>query len=147
LPLADASADVVYTSHMVEHMTRDEARQFLAEARRVLRPGGVLRIAVPDIDYHIGLYSKHGDSDQLVEGLMMASTPPATLAAKLRHLIIGERHHFWMYNGIAMTQLIDSVGFNGAKVMPAGMTIIGDPGELDLAERAPESVFVEATRP
>jgi predicted SAM-dependent methyltransferase len=34
---------------MIEHLDRREARSFLAEARRVLRPGGVLRLAAPDL--------------------------------------------------------------------------------------------------
>lgn len=48
--LADtASADVVYADQVLEHMSGiDAARQFVAEALRVLRPGGVLFVVVPD---------------------------------------------------------------------------------------------------
>jgi len=49
IPCPDESAAAVYSSHMIEHLDRAEARVFLAEARRVLRPGGVLRIAAPDL--------------------------------------------------------------------------------------------------
>jgi SAM-dependent methyltransferase len=50
LPLPDASVDVVYHSHMLEHLEVDEARAFLAECRRVLHPGGIMRVAVPDLE-------------------------------------------------------------------------------------------------
>ena len=50
LPFADSSCDVVYHSHLLEHLRPDEAAQLLAECRRVLRPGGTLRIAVPDLE-------------------------------------------------------------------------------------------------
>ena len=49
IPLPDASVDWVYTSHFLEHLDPfDECEGFLAECRRVLRSGGVLRVAVPD---------------------------------------------------------------------------------------------------
>jgi predicted SAM-dependent methyltransferase len=49
IPCADDSAAAVYGSYMIEHLDRAEARAFLGEVRRILRPGGVLRIAAPDL--------------------------------------------------------------------------------------------------
>lgn len=49
IPLADTSADVVYADQVLEHMSGiDAARQLTGEARRVLRPGGVFFVVVPD---------------------------------------------------------------------------------------------------
>jgi SAM-dependent methyltransferase len=49
IPGADASAGVVYADQVLEHMPGiDAARQLVAEALRVLRPGGVLFAVVPD---------------------------------------------------------------------------------------------------
>ena len=49
IPAADASCRVVYADQVLEHMSGiDAARQFVAEAHRVLRPGGVLFVVVPD---------------------------------------------------------------------------------------------------
>ncbi|MGE3277245.1 MAG: methyltransferase domain-containing protein [Vicinamibacterales bacterium] len=49
MPMADASADVVYADQVLEHMSGiDAARQFTAEALRTLRPGGVFFVVVPD---------------------------------------------------------------------------------------------------
>lgn len=46
---ADASCDVVYADQILEHMSGiDAAREFVAEARRVLKPGGLLFVVVPD---------------------------------------------------------------------------------------------------
>lgn len=146
LPFADGSVEVVYTSHMLEHMTREEVRRFLAETRRVLKPGGLLRVAVPDLDYHVGLYGKHGDADQFVTGLMMAAELPKGLLGKLRHILVGERHHLWMYNGASMAKEMENARFSSVTVRPAGETGIQNPGTLDLAERAPESVFIEGVR-
>jgi SAM-dependent methyltransferase len=48
-PVADRSADVVYADQVLEHMAGiDAARAFVAETRRVLRPGGIFFVVVPD---------------------------------------------------------------------------------------------------
>jgi predicted SAM-dependent methyltransferase len=50
VPLADGEADVVYHSHVLEHLTYDGGRAFLKDCARVLKPGGTLRIVVPDLE-------------------------------------------------------------------------------------------------
>jgi len=50
VPFPDASFDVVYHSNFLEHLERPEARRFLEECRRVLRPGGLTRVVVPDLE-------------------------------------------------------------------------------------------------
>ncbi len=50
IPLPDAVCDVVYHSAVLEHIRREDAAAFLAECFRVLRPGGLIRVAVPDFE-------------------------------------------------------------------------------------------------
>lgn len=50
LPFDDDSCDAVYHSHVLEHLGRPDARAMLAECKRVLKPGGVLRVVVPDLE-------------------------------------------------------------------------------------------------
>jgi SAM-dependent methyltransferase len=50
LPFADGTFDVVYHSHVLEHLPRRAAGPFLAECVRVLRPGGTMRVVVPDLE-------------------------------------------------------------------------------------------------
>lgn len=61
LPFADSSASLILCEHCVEHIGYKQAIDFFREARRVLRPGGILRVIVPsveqirrsiDADYH-----------------------------------------------------------------------------------------------
>jgi SAM-dependent methyltransferase len=49
LPLPDDGAMLVYSSHFVEHIPRDQVLSFLVECRRVLAPGGVVRLVLPDL--------------------------------------------------------------------------------------------------
>jgi len=54
IPLPDACVAVIHASHVLEHSaTYKEALEFIAEARRVTSPGGLVSIVVPDFD-HLG---------------------------------------------------------------------------------------------
>jgi SAM-dependent methyltransferase len=61
LAFADASLDYVFTSHFFEHIDDDTALNLMREANRVLRPGGLFRISVPDFEKTLERY-RAGDS-------------------------------------------------------------------------------------
>jgi SAM-dependent methyltransferase len=50
LPLSDHCAALVYSSHFLEHIPRDLVSGFLEECYRVLEPGGVIRLVLPDLE-------------------------------------------------------------------------------------------------
>jgi SAM-dependent methyltransferase len=147
IPCADDSVEVVYSSHMIEHLDRGRAHAFLAEARRVLRPGGLIRLAAPDLWLLARDYSATGDADEFVAGTRMCAAPPAGLVPRLRSELVGPRQHLWMYDGRSLSKLVREAGFCDVSVMAPGRTNIADPGSLDLEERAEESVYVEAVKP
>lgn len=49
-PLNDSSLEVVYTSHMIEHLTNDHVEFLFKDVYRLLKKDGVFRIMCPDID-------------------------------------------------------------------------------------------------
>lgn len=50
LPIPEASFDLVYSSHFLEHIPRSQTLAFLEECHRVLRPGGTIRLVLPDLE-------------------------------------------------------------------------------------------------
>jgi predicted SAM-dependent methyltransferase len=56
IPLADASCAVVYHSALLEHIRREDVLSFLRECHRVLQPGGIIRVGVPDLERLCRLY-------------------------------------------------------------------------------------------
>jgi predicted SAM-dependent methyltransferase len=56
IPAADNSLDVIYHSHFLEHLTYKEGWSFLKECHEKLKPGGVHRIVVPDLELWINSY-------------------------------------------------------------------------------------------
>lgn len=65
-PVDDGSIDLVYSSHTLEHLSDATVEHVLAESYRVLKPGGGIRITVPDIDLAIEWYER-GDVDWFVD--------------------------------------------------------------------------------
>ena len=147
IPLADDSVEVVYSSHMIEHLDRRQANAFLAEAKRVLAPNGIIRIAIPDIGKFAAEYLRTEDADKFVGDTLLASDDADTLRDRLKLLLVGARNHRWMYDGPSMGRLLSRAGFHNAVVLPPGQTLIKEPGPLDLWERHEESAYVEALKP
>lgn len=147
LPVQDETVDVLYSSHMLEHLDRDEADKFFKEAYRILRLGGIIRISVPDIKKQVEQYNKSSDADAFIERTRLCVSRPKSLVQRLRSLLVGTRHHQWMYDGDSMSRLLEKHGFVKVSVMFDCKTKISNHESLDLMERASESVYVEAEKP
>lgn len=65
LPYEDNSTSLVYASHVLEHFSRNSIPDVLLEWYRVLAPGGVLRLSVPDFAACAKLYHEEGLQDGL----------------------------------------------------------------------------------
>jgi SAM-dependent methyltransferase len=98
IPLPDNPAQVVYSCHMCEHLSRADFARFLAEARRVLAPGGTLRLALPDLGVSIEAYRRDGDTDRFMENLNVAGVHDrtATFMGRVKFLLAGDRMQNWM---------------------------------------------------
>jgi predicted SAM-dependent methyltransferase len=72
IPAEEGSVDAVYHSHTLEHIDRDDVPGFMAEILRVLKPGGIHRIVVPDLEAPVRAYLKdldagNDDHDRTIE--------------------------------------------------------------------------------
>jgi predicted SAM-dependent methyltransferase len=56
LPFQDCDFDFVYHSNVLEHIRREDAPSFMHECFRILKPGGILRVATPDLERICQLY-------------------------------------------------------------------------------------------
>jgi len=61
LPFNDNELDVIYHSHVLEHLKKYEAEKFIKECFRSLKTGGIIRIAVPDLEIICREYLKNLD--------------------------------------------------------------------------------------
>ena len=54
--IPNSSFDYVYSEHLFEHLTHKEQKSMLMECHRILKPGGIIRISTPNIEFLIDLY-------------------------------------------------------------------------------------------
>lgn len=66
----DNSVDLVYACHILEHFHRDKTAGVLQEWNRVLRPGGILRVAVPNFAALSAVYQQTGDLNLILGPLV-----------------------------------------------------------------------------
>lgn len=72
IPFSDNEFDVVYHSHVLEHFSKKEGREFMRECFRVLKRGGLIRVAVPDLEEIVRNYLKsfegalNGDQESML---------------------------------------------------------------------------------
>ena len=60
------TVDLIYTCHVLEHFRRKDVARVLREWLRVLKPGGVMRISVPDFARLCDVYQKHKDINLVI---------------------------------------------------------------------------------
>jgi len=147
IPEKDGSVEVIYTSHMLEHLHRGKAINFVKEAYRVLQPRGILRISVPDLKSLVYSYIDNQNADELLHRLNFYGHAEENLLFRINVFMFGFRGHNWMYDGNSLCRLLEDEGFVEAVVLQPGDTLIPSPGSLDLFERSHESVYVEAIKP
>jgi len=67
----DNHADLVYASHLLEHVRQKALRKTLWEWRRILKPGGILRLSVPDFDKILHIYESSARNIDSILGPLM----------------------------------------------------------------------------
>jgi len=135
LPYGDATFEGVFSEHTLEHLPPSYARKLLSEMHRVLKPGSVARIAVPDlkkyVDYYKGdrsnpAFDKHDSGCEAIWSLTQ------------------NWGHLSCWDAEMLTSQMLEAGFNSPKEVSY---LNGSDKRLlrDLADRRWETLYVEAT--
>jgi len=113
-PVGENSIDLIYACHVLEHVPRPELAETLAEWYRVLKPGGVLRISVPDFRTLAQLYIYN----QVPMWLLIGALHGRQDHNWNKHFVTFDHHYLaWM---LTEAGFIDVRHWNPAEVHPAG---------------------------
>ncbi len=109
--LQNDQVDLIYASHLLQYFSRNQAEYVLAEWYRVLKPGGVLRIAVPNFNVMSYLYQRNDLSDPNCGDLDKILGP---LYGKMK---MGEEtiHHKTTYDFESLRTLTETAGFKAMR--------------------------------
>ncbi len=131
-PYPDNTFLAVFSCHMLEHLYADQAQTSIAEMFRVLRPGGICRIVVPDLDKMVGEYDP--EHPEIFLERMLEWSPGGAQ----------KNMHHWHYNSKSLLGLLRGAGFKDAYQCRYRQ---GRCPDLELLDNRPEeSLFVEAVK-
>lgn len=126
LPFTDGSVDRIRAEHVFEHMDpKKEAPKFLSECLRCLRPGGILRIVVPDLELFVNAYSA-GTAEAWAElgyNLNNLPFPIATPMDILNHTFRQEGEHKYAYDFVTLRDRVLRAGFKDVKKQSWGNSL------------------------
>lgn len=144
-PWKEGAVDIVYSSHTLEHLTREQGRRFLRECHRVLRKGGIIRIVVPDLRVIVHQYlGEKIQADEFVGQLgVLYGSGGNRLRDRLSHLI--HFPHQCMYDAAALINILRDIGFTAEPRRPFESGI-EDICLLELKDRTDNAVIVEGAK-
>ena len=132
IPLREGSADFVYSSHFLEHLFRADATHLLGESYRVLKPGGTVRVVVPDLAYAVSLYGKGRREDMLTQYFFVEDDDSYFA------------RHKYMYDFEMLAAQLEEIGFRQIQKQSHQT---GSTPDLEVLDNRPEdSLYVEAVR-
>lgn len=121
LPLPDGSAAACYASHVLEHLSLEDMRVALVNTARLLRPGGVFRMIVPDLLERAKRYVvAAGEGDALASHTFFQSSylglakRPSNILQHAR-LALGGSQHLWMWDEHSLSQELANAGFTSIR--------------------------------
>lgn len=138
LPVGPGTVRAIFHEHFLEHLPIREAFDSLAESHRLLEPGGVLRIGVPDFREHFRSYI---ESDGFLEEIRPGR--PSPLFA-LNELVYSYGHNS-LWDAETFRLVLGEVGFGEIKMRQFGQSVL-QPAP-DSVERRLGTLYVEAIKP
>jgi ubiquinone/menaquinone biosynthesis C-methylase UbiE len=144
-PWNDSSIDIVYSSHTLEHFSKNDGQSFLAECYRVLRKDGVIRIVVPDLRHIVIEYIEARIyADDFVEAVgVLYENSNNKLKNKLLPFL--QFPHKCMYDNSRLLKILSEIGFQAAS-RSAFDSNIEDIRLVELESRTKNAVIVEGRK-
>jgi predicted SAM-dependent methyltransferase len=147
-PLADGSARGIHVEHYFEHLEPIVERpRFLAECRRCLEPGGVLRIIVPDMRKYVEAYLAPGwdTFNEIGCGGERPQTAFATKIEALNHVFVQDGEHYGGFDAEYLRRTLEQAGFTDIALVAWRQGRFPG-GAIDREQHKPYSLFMESIR-
>ncbi len=141
LPFGDATVDGIYSEHFIEHLSQKDILGFLRECRRVLKPGGRVRIATPDLS---ALVTEYESNDWRQPWLDKYGYSWVKNRAEYLNISMREWGHKWLVDEEELSRLADWAGLEQAK--RCNINDSTDPHLARLETRTESTLIMEYTQ-
>jgi SAM-dependent methyltransferase len=141
LPLAEGSIDYAVSIHALPEVPYPDLLPVLTELRRVLKPGGTLRLGLPNMEHAFDAY-RRGDRDWF----LIPDDEMSSLGGKLITQLIWYGYSRTLFVPGFAEELVRKAGFSEVHHLEIGTTASPYPDIVALDDRPLESFFVEAVR-
>ena len=114
LPLQDNCCKYVYCSHILEHLALEDLRRALKETWRILEPGGIFRLVLPDLESCVESYRQSNESDAASRFMRETGLGKEVRAKGFGGFLrdwLGNSQHLWMWDEKALMHELDNAGF------------------------------------
>ena len=112
LPVPPGSADGIYCSHILEHLAFDEFQVTLRNVFQYLKPGGLFRLVLPDLEFIVKQYMESDDPEAAIHMMKEMGQKRALRGLKSAlQLLFGRSRHLWMWDYKAMAHELQRAGF------------------------------------
>jgi predicted SAM-dependent methyltransferase len=153
-PFEDGSFEWAFAEHFLEHLTPDEAVGWLSDVRRLLKPGGVLRVTTPNLRRYVEGYldpeqrffTEHRERVGRLRAFEEEGVPARR--AWMVNQIFYMWNHKWIYDYDEVRHVAEGAGFAPDAVVERAFQEgpVPEVWELDLPMRSDESLYVELTK-
>jgi SAM-dependent methyltransferase len=141
LPLADNSFDYITSIHVLPEIPLGDLDRALVELRRVLKPGGVLRLSLPDLDKAIQAYLSKD-----VDYFLIPDDAVRSISGKMIVQLLWYGRSRSMFTVEFTRELLAGCGFESIQPCSFRQTSSPFPGIVELDDRELESLFIEARK-
>lgn len=117
LPIKPGTVSAIYASHVLEHLCYDDFWRALANTYALLKPRGVFRLIVPDLEARASRYLdsvRSGDPEaasRFLRESYIGRESPARTAGRWLRQAFGNADHLWMWDEPSMTAALLKTGF------------------------------------
>lgn len=144
-PFADGTFYYVYTEHMIEHVSYQDAMSMLRECHRVMQEGGVIRVVTPDLAAIVGLYRNELCANQQKYLLWFCQTLvsqgcPVSAASAINAMFRQWGHQF-IYDEETLTHSMRAAGFKSIERCVLGQSRHPDLQNVENQERYPKGLL------